>query len=263
MPRFAANLGYLFPDRPLVERFGAAAACGFKAVELQFPYDLPAEEAREEIDRYDLTMLGINTRMTPESGLAAVPGRERDFMALFAQALDYASIIGAHAIHVMPGAVPDSDRAAAERTFVANLMKAADIADPWNINVYIEPVNVRDRPNYFLHHMDHAADILAKVDRPNVRLQFDFYHAQVGGGDLLTRFERVLPRIAHVRIAAVPSRAEPDEGEVNYPAIFEAIDRLGYKGWVGCTYVPRGRTEDGLAWGKAYGLGPNAAREPA
>jgi 2-dehydrotetronate isomerase len=254
MPRFAANLGYLFPELPLIERFGAAAACGFKAIELQFPYDLPADDARAEIDRYDLTMLGINTRMTPESGLAAVPGRERDFMALFAQALDYASIIGAHAIHVMSGAVPDSDREEAERTFVSNLVKAADIADPWNVNIHIEPVNRRDWPNYFLHRVDDAADILAKVNRPNVRLQFDFYHAQVGGGDLLTRFERVLPGVAHVRIAAVPSRAEPDEGEVNYAVIFDALDRLGYKGWVGCTYNPRGRTADGLGWGRAYGL---------
>jgi hydroxypyruvate isomerase len=255
MPRFAANLGFLFTDRPLVERFGAAAAAGFEAVELQFPYDLPAETVRTEIDRYDLTMLGINTRLTPESGLAAVPGRERDFAALFKQALDYASIIGARAIHVMAGAVADGDRPAAERTFVANLVRAADLADPWNINLYIEAINLRDRPNYFLHRVEQAADILAEVDRPNVRLQFDFYHAQIAGGDLLRRFEKVLPRVAHVQIAGVPSRAEPDEGEVNYPAIFEAIDRLGYRGWVGCEYTPRGKTEEGLGWGKAYGLG--------
>lgn len=258
MPRFAANLGYLFTDRPLVERFGAAAEAGFEAVELQFPYDLPAEEARAEIDRYDLTMLGINTRLTPESGLAAVPGRERDFVALFKQSLDYASIIGARAIHVMTGAVPDGDRDDAERTFVANLARAADLADPWNINLYIEAVNQRDWPNYFLHRVEQAADILAQVDRANVRLLFDFYHAQIDGGDLLTRFAKVLPRVAHVRIAGVPARGEPDEGEVNYPAIFEAIDRLGYRGWVGCAYTPRGRTEDGLGWGRAYGLGLKA-----
>jgi 2-dehydrotetronate isomerase len=263
MPRFAANLGFLFTDRPLVERFGAAAAAGFRAVELQFPYDLPAEQAREEIDRHGLTMLGINTRPTPESGLAAVPGRERDFAAQFTQALDYASIIGARAIHVMSGAVPDSDRQDAERTFVANLVRAADLADPWNINLYIEAINLRDRPNYFLNRVEQAAAILAEVDRPNVRLQFDFYHAQIAGGDLLARFEQVLPRVAHVQVAGVPSRAEPDEGEVNFSEVFAAIDRLGYRGWIGCEYMPRGRTEDGLGWGAAYGLGANAANKPA
>jgi hydroxypyruvate isomerase len=255
MPRFAANLGHLFTDRPLVERFGAAAACGFEGVELQFPYDLPAEEARAEIDRHGLTMLGLNTRQTPEGGLAAVPGRERDFSVLFGHALDYASTIGARAIHCMAGVVPQLQHAAAEKTLVENLKRAADQADPWNINLYVEAISHRGRPGYFLRRVEQAADILAQVDRPNVRLQFDFYHAQIEGGDVLTRFEKYLPRIAHVQIAGVPTRAEPDEGELNYPAIFAAMDRLAYRGWVGCEYTPRGRTEDGLGWGKAYGLG--------
>jgi 2-dehydrotetronate isomerase len=254
MPRFAANLGYLFTDRPLVERFGAAAAAGFKAVELQFPYDLAPTAAKAEIDRHGLIMLGVNTRATPESGLAAVPGRERDFDALFKQALDYATVIGASAIHCMAGVVPPEQRPAAERTFIANLLRASDLAAAKNITLLIEPLNHRDRSDYFLFRADQGADIIAKVNRPNVRLQFDFYHNQISGGDLLTRFEKYLAVIDHVQIAAVPSRAEPDEGEVNYPAIFEGVDRLGYRGWIGCEYKPRGKTEAGLAWGRQYGL---------
>jgi 2-dehydrotetronate isomerase len=255
MPRFAANLGFMFTERPLVERFGAAAAAGFEGVELMFPYDLPAEEMRAEIDRHELTILGLNTRQTPESGLAAVPGRERDFAILFGHALDYAATIGARAIHCMAGVVPQMQHAAAEKTLVDNLLRAADKADRWNINLYIEAINHRDRPSYFLRRVEQAADIIAKVNRPNVRLQFDFYHAQIEGGDVLRRFEELLPRIAHVQIAAVPTRAEPDEGELNYAAIFAALDRLGYRGWVGCEYEPRSTTEGGLDWGKAYGLG--------
>ena len=255
MPKFAANLGYLFTDRPLVERFGAAAAAGFKAVELQFPYDLAASAARAEIDKHALTMLGVNTRATPEGGLAAVPGRERDFAALFAQALDYATTIGGRAIHCMAGVVPPEQRPAAERVFVANLTRAADLAAEKNITLLIEPINPRDRTDYFLTRAEQAADILGKVDRPNVRLQFDFYHAQIVGGDLITRFEKHLPFVGHVQIAGVPARGEPDEGEVNYRAIFAALDRLGYAGWVGCEYRPRGKTEDGLGWGHEFGLG--------
>ena len=255
MPRFAANLGYLFTDRPLLERFGAAATTGFKAVELQFPYDQAASAVKEEIDRHGLTMLGVNTRATPESGLAAVPRREQDFAALFQQALDYATVIGGSAIHCMSGVVPPEQRPAAERTFISNLTRAADLAAAKNITLLIEPINHRDRPDYFLFRADQAADIIAKVDRPNVRLQFDFYHNQIGGGDLLTRFEKHLPIIGHLQIAAVPSRAEPDEGEVNYPAIFAGVDRLGYRGWIGCEYKPRSKTEAGLSWGRAFGLG--------
>jgi hydroxypyruvate isomerase len=256
MPRFAANLGYLFTERPLIERFGAAASAGFQAVELQFPYDTSAAAVRAEIERHELQILGTNTARggANEFGLAAVPGRERDFAALFQQALDYISAIGGTAIHCLAGHVAPEQRPAAERTFVGNLERAADAAAAKGVTCLIEPINPRDRPNYFLNHVEHAADIVAKLDRPNVRVQFDFYHAQIVGGDLITRFEKHLPVVGHVQIASVPDRHEPDEGEINYRAVHAAVDRLGYRGWVAAEYRPRGRTEDGLGWAEPYGV---------
>ena len=257
MPRFAANLGYLFTERALLERIDAAAACGFKAIELQFPYDVPASQVKAAIEKNNLTILGLNTppgERDGEFGLAAVPGRERDWQALFARALDYAATIGASAIHCLAGKVAPEQRPAAERVYIDNLVRAADLAAAKNITLLIEPINARDRPNYFLNRVEHAADIIAKANRPNIRMQFDFYHVQIVGGDLIHRLEKHLPLIGHLQCAAVPSRHEPDEGEINYPAVFEAVDRLGYKGWIGAEYRPRGRTEDGLGWGKAYGL---------
>ena len=67
-----------------------------------------------------------------------------------------------------------------------------------------------------------------KSAKPNIRMQFDFYHVQIVGGDLIHRLEKFLPLIGHLQCAAVPSRHEPDEGEINYPAVFEAVDKLGY-----------------------------------
>ena len=258
MPRFAANLGFLFTERPLIERVSAAARAGFQAIELQFPYDVPAKALKAEIDACGLTVLGINTRpgRSGESGLTAVPGRERDFAALFAQALDYVVAIGGRAIHCMAGIVPPEQRPAAERVFIGNLSEAAELAAGKGITILIEAINPRDRPNYFLTRPEHAADIIGKIGRDNVKIQFDFYHAQIVGGDLMKRFEACFPRVGHVQIAAVPSRAEPDEGEVNYPAIFTMLDGAGYGGWIGCEYHPRGRTEDGLAWARAYGVTP-------
>jgi hydroxypyruvate isomerase len=241
-----------------MERFGAAAAAGFKAVELQFPYDLAPTDVRDELQRHGLTQLGINTQPRPnggESGLGAVPGREREFAEIFAKALDYVTAIGGSAIHTMAGVVAPELRPAAERVFVANYARAADLAAAKNITVLIEPLNPRDRPDYFVGRVEQAADLIAQVGRPNVKIQFDFYHVQIISGDLIKRLEKFLPAIGHVQIAAVPSRAEPDEGEVSYPAVFEALDRLGYAGWIGCEYKPRARTEDGLGWGKRYGLG--------
>jgi hydroxypyruvate isomerase len=256
MPRFAANLAYLFTELPPLERFGAAAAAGFSAVELQFPYDLAPSAVKAELDRHHLIQLGINTPPGPEFGLAALPGRESDWNVAFARALDYVVAIGGSAIHCMTGCVPPEQRPAAETVLVKNLARAAEQAASSDIVLLIEPINPRDRPDYFLSRVEHAADIIRKVGAPNVRIQFDFYHIQIVGGDLITRFEKHLPVIGHAQIAAVPSRGEPDEGEINYPAVFEAMERFGYTGWIGCEYKPRGRTEAGLRWATVYGLAP-------
>jgi hydroxypyruvate isomerase len=262
MPAFAANLAYLFTERPFMERFGAAAAAGFKAVELQFPYEFAPSAVLAELRRHGLVMLGINTppgrREAGEFGLAAIAGREADFAVLFRQALDYVVAVGGRQIHCLAGKVPPAGRPAAENVFIRNLAGAADLAAKQDVTVLIEPINPRDRPDYFLARPEHASDIIAKLERPNVRIQFDFYHAQIVGGDLIRRLEKHLPVIGHIQIAAVPSRHEPDEGEVNYSTIFAALDRLGYRGWIGCEYNPRAKTEDGLTWARPFGLpGPN------
>jgi 2-dehydrotetronate isomerase len=260
MPRFAANLGYLFTDRPLLERIDAAAAAGFKAIELQFPYDVPASAVKSAIDANKLTILGLNTppgERAGEFGLAAVPGREKDWQSLFNRAFEYACAIGASAIHCLAGKVAPEQRPAADRVFIDNLTRAADLAAAKKVNLLIEPINGRDRPNYFLNHAEHAADIIGKIGMQNIRMQFDFYHAQIVGGDLIHRLEKFFPVIGHLQCAAVPSRHEPDEGEVNYPAVFEVVDKLGYAGWIGAEYRPRARTEDGLGWARKYGVVPS------
>ena len=259
MPRFAANLGYLFTDRLLLERIDAAAASGFKAIELQFPYNVPASQVKAAIARNKLTVLGINTppgERDGEFGLAAIPGREQEFHEVFARALDYIAAIGGSAVHCLAGKVVLEQRPAAERVFIDNLRAAADLAAAKKIGILIEPINARDRPDYFLNRVEHAADIIGKAGKPNIKIQFDFYHAQIVGGDLFYRLEKHLPAIGHLQCAAVPSRHEPDEGEVNYRSVFEAVDRLGYRGWIGAEYRPRGRTEDGLGWAQPYGVFP-------
>jgi 2-dehydrotetronate isomerase len=260
MPRLAANLGWLFAERPFLERFGAASAAGFDAVELLSPYEHPAAAVRAELARHGLQQLGINTPSgrEGESGLAALPGREPEWREAFARALDYAAAIGARSIHCLAGCVPPEKRPAAETAFVANLTAAAVEAGKAGLTLLIEPLNLRDRPDYFLSRVEHAADIVRKVGAPNLRIQFDFYHVQIMAGDLIRRFEAHLPLIGHVQIASVPERREPDEGEVSYPQILGALDRLGYAGFVGCEYRPRGRTEDGLGWARPFGLAARA-----
>ncbi len=258
MPRFAANIAYMFTERPMLERVGAAGRAGFKAIELQFPYDIPPAAMKAELDKHGVAVLGLNIERGGEglSGLTAVPGREADFDVLFRKALDYIVAIGGRSVHCMTGAVPPALRAEAQRTFIANLQRAADLAAENGIFLLIEPINTVERPDYFLSTVEHAAETIAAVGRNNVRMQFDFYHVQIMQGDLIRRFERHKPLVGHVQIAAVPSRHEPDEGEINYPELFKALDKLGWTDWVACEYRPRARTEDGLGWARPYGVVP-------
>ncbi len=259
MPRFAANIAYMFTERPLLERIGAAAAAGFAAIELQFPYDHAPAVIKAACDKHGLTILGLNTARgkDEEFGLdRRCPAASANVPNCFRQALDYIVAIGGRSVHCLAGRVPPEQRPAAERTFAENLKRAADLAAEKNIFLLIEPINTFERPDYFLSRVEHAADVIERVGRPNVKIQFDFYHVQIMQGDLIRRFEKFQPLVGHVQIAAVPSRHEPDEGEVNYPAIYRALDRLGYDGWVACEYRPRGRTEDGLGWARAYGVVP-------
>jgi hydroxypyruvate isomerase len=262
MPRFSANLGFLFADRPDLERVAAAAAAGFGAVEMHWPYAVPAAEMRAALSRSGITMLGLNTPVgnaaAGEFGLGALPGREADFRQAFDQALSYGAAIGASAVHCMAGVVAPDTADEASRTFVANLRDAADKAAGASMTILIEPINHRDKPGYFLHQVEQAASVIAAVGRGNVKIMFDCYHTQIEQGDLIRRFAAHRELVGHVQVAAVPSRAEPDEGELAYPEILRAFAGLGYDGWIGAEYKPRGRTEDGLDWLAAWSNAPGS-----
>ena len=264
MPRFSANLGFLFTEHPELDRVEAAAAAGFRAVEMHWPYGVPAHEMRAALVRSGVTMLGLNTPVgnaaAGDFGLGALPGREAEFRQAVEQAVAYGARIGATAVHCMAGVVSSESAAAAEAVFIQNLQVAADTAARARMTVLIEPINHRDKPGYFLSRVEQAAFIIDRVARRNIKILFDCYHTQITQGDLIRRIETHLPLIGHIQIAAVPSRAEPDEGEVNYPELCRVLDRLAYDGWIGAEYKPRGRTDDGLGWLQAWS-GPNAREE--
>ena len=254
MARFSANLGFLWSDKPLLERIERAAKSGFQAIELHWPYDTSPEQVREACNRLGMTLLAANTPLgnPGESGLAALPGREADFQQVFHQSLDWCLKAGATAIHVMPGVIDESQRAAATQTMIRNLQWAADLAAPKGVTLLLEAINPRDKPNYFYSTQAQSNAMREAAGRSNIKLMFDVYHVGVAEGDILTKLAHYLPHIGHIQIAAVPTRAEPDEGEVNYPVIIKRIDELGYKGWIGAEYKPRASVEAGLKWLASY-----------
>lgn len=253
MVQFAANLTMMFKDAPFLDRIDRAAACGFKAVEFLFPYEFPAAEIKARLDRHGLALALFNVFAGDwaggERGFAARPGKQAEFRASVGQALDYAAALGCTRLHTMSGVTAgEPDRAACEATWLENLAWAADRAAPAGVTLLIEPLNTRDMPGYFLSRQDDALALIDRLGRPNVKLQFDVYHAQIMEGDITRRIERLAGKYAHVQIASVPERHEPDEGELDYAHVFAAFDRVGYDGWIGCEYNPRGVTEAGLGW---------------
>jgi len=253
MPRFAANLSFLYQDRPFLDRFAAAAADGFLGVEFLFPYEFAAETVAAAARKVGLRIVLFN--LPPgdwargERGLAALAGREEDFEAALARALDYAEILDCPRVHAMAGRVGDGADFA---TYMANLRNAAAIAAGRHRALTIEPINTRDIPGYFLNRQDEAHSICRAVGAANLGVQMDLYHCQIVEGDVARKIETFLPGVSHMQIAGVPDRHEPDEGELNYPYLFELLDRLGYSGWVGCEYRPRGDTSAGLGWARPY-----------
>jgi 2-dehydrotetronate isomerase len=260
MPKLAANLHFLFQELPFLDRFEAAAASGFRGVECLNPYEAPAEAIAERLRRHGLALALFNLpsgdRDKGERGLAALPGREAAFLADLERAFGYARATGGKRLHVLSGLWPAGrDKSEGEAVLVANLRRAADLAAREGLELLIEPINPRDIPGYFLNTPQQAAAILARVERANVRLQLDLYHCQIVAGDLATHIRRLLPLIAHVQIAGVPERHEPDRGEINVAYLLELLDELGYDGWVGCEYRPAAGTAAGLGWARRWGVG--------
>jgi hydroxypyruvate isomerase len=256
MPRFAANLTFLFNEVPFLERFAEAAQAGFRAVEFAFPYDYQAKELAARVKSLKLEVVLFN--MPPgdwdagDRGLASLPGREHEFAAGVSAALRFAHALDCPRLHVMAGLLPPGadaeERARRLRTFVRNLRFACQEAAEQKVTILIEPINPRDMPNYLLTTQAEAHAIREEVGLSNLRVQMDLYHAQVVEGDLTEKIRRWLPYIGHFQVAGVPARNEPDVGEVNYAWLFKLLDELKYDGWIGCEYRPALSTAAGLSW---------------
>ncbi|PZQ11606.1 MAG: hydroxypyruvate isomerase [Ancylobacter novellus] len=263
MPRFAANLSFLFTERPFLDRFAAARDAGFDGVEMMFPY---AHEPQELADRRAACGLDVALFNLPagdweagERGLAALPGRVAEFRASVDRALVYAEALGVRRLHALAGLAP-ADDARAAAAYRDALAFACDRAGPLGVDVLIEPINGRDMPGYFLNGFERAAELIDALAVPNLKLQFDVYHRQILRGDVIRGLEELLPVIGHVQVASVPGRNEPGTGELDDFAVFHALDRLSYQGYVGCEYRPLARAEDGLGWLRRARAATSASR---
>ena len=253
MPRFSANLSMLFGEHEFLDRFDAAARAGFKAVEYIGPYDHPPEVVAERLKKNGLAQVLFNLPLgnwgKGERGIGVLPDRVDEFRKSVDTAIGYAKALGCPQVNCLAGIAPDgADRALLETTFVDNLKYAADRLEQAGVKLLIEAINTRDIPGFFLNTSSQALAIIDRVGSKNLYFQYDIYHMQIMEGDLARTIEANLNRIAHIQLADNPGRHEPGTGEINYPFLYEHLDRIGYSGWVGAEYKPKAGTVEGLRW---------------
>ena len=253
MPRFAANLSMLFTEHPFLDRFERAAKAGFEAVEFLFPYAHAAEDIKQRLDAHRLTLVLHNLPAgdwdAGERGIACHPDRTQEFRQGVGKAIEYASVLGVPQLNCLAGKAPVGVSAdALRKTFIANLQYAAAELNKAGLRLLIEPVNTFDIPGFYLSGTAHALSILDEVGADNAFVQYDIYHAQRMEGELAATMEKHLSRIGHIQLADNPGRNEPGTGEINYHFLFDHLDRIGYRGWIGCEYKPKNETSSGLGW---------------
>jgi hydroxypyruvate isomerase len=254
VPKLAANLSTLFPEVPFLERFAAAGRARFGYVECQFPYQWSPEElarrAREGGLAVVLHNLPAGDFAKGDRGIACLPGREREFREGVDKAIAYAKAVNCPRLNCLAGIAPGDREHFA--VLVDNVRYAARKLGAAGLSLTLEPINTRTVPGFFLSRSAQALEVLNAAGEGNAFLQYDFFHMQIMEGDLASSVERLLPRIGHIQLADVPDRNEPGTGEINFDFLLRRLDALGYSGYVGCEYNPKGDTLEGLKWAQPY-----------
>lgn len=257
MPKFCANLTMLFNEVPFLDRFEAASRAGFRGVEYLFPYPFAKAQLVDKLQQHGLRQILHNMPAGDwdkgERGIACLPDRVGEFQASVETAIGYARALGCPQVNCLAGVVPAGlTRERAERTFIDNLKFAAPTFEAAGVKLLIEAINTRDIPGFLLNTTRQSLSIIDAVGSSNLFVQYDIYHMQIMEGDLAPTIQQHLARIPHMQLADTPGRHEPGTGEINYPFLFDFIDRLGYGGWIGCEYKPLGSTLEGLGWARPY-----------
>jgi hydroxypyruvate isomerase len=254
MPRFAANITFLFTELPFLDRFAAAADAGFAGVEFHYPYDVDPDAICTRLARHRLTPVLMNVRSGDhrhgEWGFAGMPDRVQTFRLCVTEAVHYALAIGVRQINCLAGVLPaGGDIRRSENTLISNVREAAEQFADFGLTLNLEPINTRDVPGYLVSNTRGAIRLMNDIGAANVKLQYDWYHMQImEPGTLADTMRLLLPAIGHMQFADAPGRHEPGSGEIDFRTLFAHADAIGYEGWLSAEYRPSGRTEDSLVW---------------
>jgi hydroxypyruvate isomerase len=253
MPRFAANLTFLWTDRPFMARFDAAARAGFAAVEYMFPYAEDIDAIAGELRRLGLRQVLFNLPAgnwaAGDRGIAVDPARRQEFRDGANLAIDVARRLGCPRVNCLVGKQLDSVPLAEQwACLVDNLKTAAAVFETVGLVLLVEPINTFTIPGFFLRTSTEAFQVQEAVGAANFKVQYDVFHAQRMEGNLAYTLRTNIGRIGHIQVADSPDRNQPGTGEINFPYLFRVLDRTDYEGEVGLEYQPTGATDESLGW---------------
>ena len=248
-----ANLSMLFTELPLLQRVRAAAAAGFAAVEIQFPYDVPALQLKEELERCAMPLVLINLPagdlMQGGNGIACNPQTRPQFAEALDEALSYALMVRPRMVNVLAGRLAEgASRGRALATLAANLREAAQAFDRLHIKVVCEAINPLDMPGFLINTPQQLHDLLTEVKHANCFAQLDVYHMARQGISIEQALAVLGDKVAHVQFADNPGRGEPGTGQTDFVALVQALKQAGYTGALAAEYRPSNSTQTSLAW---------------
>lgn len=263
--KLSANVSLLYTELPFLERFKAAAADGFRAIEIQFPYDTPAVDIQLALVANDLECVLINVPagdlMTGGRGLACVPEKRADFLRALAVCAEYVKVLSPSRVNVLAGRSSPSGRAHDLITLQGNLLAAADVLSPLGVTVTFEAINTIDMPGFLISTFDDMTQVINTLCDDRIRMQFDIYHMAMMEEPVLELLTTHGKQIGHIQFADVPGRHEPGTGALDFTALFATIEASEYQGWVAAEYRPQGEsTAAGIGWltDTLSGLGPKS-----
>ena len=253
MPRFSANLSFLYQEHALPDRIDAAAADGFTGVEYMSPYESDIADLTRRLRAHGIEQVLINLPMgdfaAGERGFASDPSRVDEFKRGVAAAATAARDLGCTRVNCLVGkAIPGVDPATARATLVSNVRYAATALAEHGVQLVVEPLNRIETPGFLIGTSAEGLALIDEAGVPNLALQYDIYHAQRVEGNIIATLRAQIARIGHVQIADSPGRNEPGTGELAYERILPVLDEIGYGGWVGLEYKPSRATSDTFTW---------------
>lgn len=256
MAQLSVNLSMLFTELPFIQRFAAARAAGFSAVEVQFPYNHSARDIRAQLEEHELELVLFNLPAgdweAGDRGIGANWARREEFKEGLETALEFVDELRPRAVNLLAGASEDIDEN--DLALLQNIRISAEELAEEDVLLLVEPVNTIDVPDFALPTAFAALDVISEIENDNIALQLDIYHALQMDENPLELISEHLDQIGHIQIADVPGRHQPGTGDIDWKMFFDTLEKLEYQGAIGLEYIPDGRTEESFSKLKELGL---------